>query len=65
MEKETFNIYSRIFGKNHEKTLLSGECLNHLTKQAVSFQKHMNDASKGIGIERGLVHLVPMNVNFC
>lgn len=31
MEKEAFGIYSRIFGKDHEKTMLSSECLKHLT----------------------------------
>lgn len=38
-EKETFVIYSKIFGEQHEKTKESGECLRHLTQQAVAFQK--------------------------
>ncbi|KAL3103177.1 hypothetical protein niasHS_002363 [Heterodera schachtii] len=54
-EKETFNIYSRVFGKEHEKTLVSNECLRHLTKQAVNFQKHMNDASQGLKASKSLV----------
>lgn len=63
MEKETFNIYSKIFGEAHEKTQLSGECLRHLTKQAVNFQKKMNDVRGGnVATGQGLVHLLPMNV---
>uniref|UniRef100_A0A183C8G3 EIF3_p135 domain-containing protein n=1 Tax=Globodera pallida TaxID=36090 RepID=A0A183C8G3_GLOPA len=54
-EKETFNIYSRVFGKEHEKTLVSNECLRHLTKQAVNFQKHMNDATQGLKTSKSLV----------
>uniref|UniRef100_A0A915DZE8 Clu domain-containing protein n=1 Tax=Ditylenchus dipsaci TaxID=166011 RepID=A0A915DZE8_9BILA len=61
MEKETFNIYSRIFGEDHEKTRLSSECLRHLTKQAVSFQKRMNDV-RGAAAGQGLVHFIPMNI---
>lgn len=50
-EKETFNIYSRILGKEHEKTLVSNERLRHLTKQAVTLQKHMNDATQGLKLK--------------
>lgn len=63
MEKEAFGIYSRIFGKDHEKTMLSSECLKHLTAQAVNFQKHMNEASRKVNTsEKGLAHLISMNV---
>uniref|UniRef100_A0A915J4Z3 Uncharacterized protein n=1 Tax=Romanomermis culicivorax TaxID=13658 RepID=A0A915J4Z3_ROMCU len=31
------------FGEDHEKTRESGECLRHLTQQAVTFQKRMNE----------------------
>lgn len=54
-EKETFSIYSRIFGKDHEKTLISNERLNHLTKQAVALQKHMNDATHGLKSSKQLM----------
>lgn len=65
MEKETFNIYSKIFGETHEKTQLSGECLRSLTKQAVNFQKKMNDVRGGIVAGgQGLVHFIPMNVSY-
>ncbi|VDD87948.1 unnamed protein product [Enterobius vermicularis] len=46
MEKETFTIYSKTFGENHEKTKESGECLKHLTQQAVTFQKRLNEANR-------------------
>jgi len=64
MEKETFNIYSRIFGAEHEKTMLSHECLQHLTRQAVTFAKRMNDASKGSSSSstQSLAHLIPVNI---
>ncbi|KAI1724601.1 clustered mitochondria domain-containing protein [Ditylenchus destructor] len=58
MEKETFNIYSKLFGEDHEKTKMSSECLRHLTKQAVNFQKRMNGAASG----QGLAHFMPMNI---
>lgn len=64
MEKETFNIYTKIFGEQHEKTQLSGECLRRLTKQAVNFQKKMNDVRGGTVGGQGLVHFIPMNVGF-
>ncbi|MFH4976175.1 hypothetical protein AB6A40_002884 [Gnathostoma spinigerum] len=46
MEKETFTIYSKTFGEEHEKTKESGECLKHLTQQAVIFQKRINEANR-------------------
>ncbi|MCP9258690.1 Clustered mitochondria protein [Dirofilaria immitis] len=46
MEKETFTIYSKTFGNDHEKTKESSECLKHLTQQAVSFQKRINEANR-------------------
>lgn len=46
MEKETFTIYSKTFGDDHEKTKESGECLKHLTQQAVIFQKRINEANR-------------------
>ncbi|CAG9538278.1 unnamed protein product [Cercopithifilaria johnstoni] len=46
MEKETFTIYSKTFGNDHEKTKESSECLKHLTQQAVTFQKRINEANR-------------------
>ncbi|KAK6100365.1 Clustered mitochondria family protein [Brugia pahangi] len=46
MEKETFTIYSKTFGIDHEKTKESSECLKHLTQQAVTFQKRINEANR-------------------
>ncbi|VDN49388.1 unnamed protein product, partial [Gongylonema pulchrum] len=46
MEKETFTIYSKTFGSEHEKTKESSECLKHLTQQAVTFQKRINEANR-------------------
>merc|ERR1712071_437159 len=34
-------------GEGHEKTKESGECLRHLTQQAVVLQKKMNDIYQG------------------
>ncbi|EJD73915.1 eukaryotic translation initiation factor [Loa loa] len=46
MERETFTIYSKTFGNDHEKTKESSECLKHLTQQAVTFQKRINEANR-------------------
>jgi len=46
-EKETFTIYKTQLGDEHEKTKESGECLKHLTQQAVVLQKKMNDLYQG------------------
>merc|ERR1719481_1844515 len=46
-EKETFAIYKQQLGEEHEKTKESGECLRHLTQQAVVLQKKMNDIYQG------------------
>ena len=46
-EKETYAIYKSQLGEDHEKTRESSECLKHLTKQAVLFQKKMNEIYKG------------------
>uniref|UniRef100_A0A1I7UQN9 Clustered mitochondria protein homolog n=1 Tax=Caenorhabditis tropicalis TaxID=1561998 RepID=A0A1I7UQN9_9PELO len=40
-EKETFSIYSELYGPNHQRVKESGEYLRTLTQQAVSFQKKM------------------------
>ena len=34
-------------GEEHERTKESSECLKHLTQQAVTFQKKMNEIVKG------------------
>nr|CAD2188977.1 unnamed protein product [Meloidogyne enterolobii] len=47
-EKETFNVYSNVFGNEHEKTVISSERLRQLTNQAVTLQKHMNEATSGL-----------------
>ncbi|KHN71336.1 Clustered mitochondria -like protein [Toxocara canis] len=44
--QETFTIYSKTFGEEHEKTKESGDCLKHLTQQAVNFQKRINEANR-------------------
>lgn len=41
-EKETFAIYRQHLGPEHEKTKESGECLRHLTQQAVFLAKKLN-----------------------
>ncbi|XP_023320484.1 clustered mitochondria protein homolog [Eurytemora carolleeae] len=46
-EKETFTIYKTQLGDEHEKTKESGECLRHLTQQAVVLQKKMNEIYQG------------------
>merc|ERR1719511_110197 len=46
-EKETFAIYKTQLGEDHDKTKESGECLKHLTQQAVVLQKKMNDIYQG------------------
>merc|ERR1711963_1223469 len=46
-EKETFTIYKTQLGDEHDKTRESGECLRHLTQQAVVLQKKMNDIYQG------------------
>ncbi|CAJ0943056.1 unnamed protein product, partial [Mesorhabditis belari] len=46
-EKETYAIYLKLFGAKHERTRESGDCLKHLTQQAVEFQKRMHEAAKG------------------
>jgi len=46
-EKETFAIYKGQLGDEHDKTKESGECLRHLTQQAVVLQKKMNDIYQG------------------
>merc|ERR1711992_437 len=46
-EKETFTIYKTQLGDEHDKTRESGECLKHLTQQAVVLQKKMNDIYQG------------------
>ena len=38
-EKETYKLYKAQLGDEHEKTKESGECLRHLTQQAVTLQK--------------------------
>ncbi|GMS89850.1 hypothetical protein PENTCL1PPCAC_12025 [Pristionchus entomophagus] len=57
-EKETYTIYSGLFGVEHEKTKESNECLRQLTQQAVQFQRRMQDASKGT---TNLAQLLPIN----
>jgi protein TIF31 len=46
-EKETFAIYKTQLGEDHDKTKESGECLKHLTQQAVVLQKKMNEIYTG------------------
>ena len=38
-EKETYKLYRAQLGDDHDKTKESGECLRHLTQQAVTLQK--------------------------
>lgn len=46
-EKETYAIYRQILGAEHEKTKESGECLKHLTQQAVVLAKKLNEMNQG------------------
>lgn len=46
-EKETYSIYKRQLGEDHEKTRESSDCLRHLTQQAVVLQKKMNEIYTG------------------
>uniref|UniRef100_H2Y5E8 Clu domain-containing protein n=1 Tax=Ciona savignyi TaxID=51511 RepID=H2Y5E8_CIOSA len=45
-EKETYKLYKNQLGEVHEKTKESGECLKHLTEQAVTLQRTMNEIYK-------------------
>ncbi|XP_078535441.1 clustered mitochondria protein homolog isoform X4 [Lissotriton helveticus] len=45
-EKEGYTIYKTQFGEQHEKTKESSEYLKHLTQQAVSLQRTMNEIYK-------------------
>ncbi|EGT33487.1 CBN-CLU-1 protein [Caenorhabditis brenneri] len=49
-EKETFAIYSEVFGPNHQRVKESGEYLSVLTQQAVSFQKKMLNPNSNTNI---------------
>lgn len=46
-EKETFTIYRQILGSEHDKTKESGECLRHLTQQAVVLARKLNEMNQG------------------
>lgn len=46
-EKETFTIYRQILGSDHDKTKESGECLRHLTQQAVVLARKLNEMNQG------------------
>jgi len=46
-EKEAYTIYRQLLGEEHDRTKESSECLKHLTQQAVTFQKKMNEIVKG------------------
>jgi len=46
-EKECFAIYREKLGIDNERTRESSECLNHLTQQAVVFQRKVNELSSG------------------
>lgn len=46
-EKETYAIYRQVLGAEHEKTKESGDCLKHLTQQAVVLAKKLNEMSQG------------------
>lgn len=59
--QETFTIYSKTFGDDHEKTKESGDCLKHLTKQAVTFQKRINEANRQGAASIG--QLIPLEVS--
>nr|CAB3231841.1 clustered mitochondria protein homolog [Phallusia mammillata] len=45
-EKETYKLYKTQLGDDHDKTKESGECLRHLTQQAVTLQRTMNEIYK-------------------
>nr|XP_026693476.1 clustered mitochondria protein homolog isoform X1 [Ciona intestinalis] len=45
-EKETYKLYKSQLGEEHDKTKESGECLRHLTEQAVTLQRTMNEIYK-------------------
>lgn len=46
-EKETYTIYKKLLGEEHDKTKESSDCLRHLTQQAVVLQKKMNEIYTG------------------
>lgn len=46
-EKETYAIYRQILSADHDKTKESGECLRHLTQQAVVMAKKLNEMNQG------------------
>lgn len=45
------NVLTKLFklGEEHEKTKESGDCLKHLTQQAVTLQKRMNEITRNSG----------------
>ncbi|KAF1761191.1 hypothetical protein GCK72_009445 [Caenorhabditis remanei] len=49
-EKETFHIYSEVYGPNHQRVKESGEYLRTLTQQAVTFQKKMLNVDNNTNI---------------
>lgn len=56
-EKETFHVYKTTLGDDHDKTRESGECLKHLTQQAVTLQKRMNEITRNSGSVQNLLPL--------
>lgn len=58
-EKETFSVYKKLLGEEHEKTRESSECLKHLTQQAVTFQKRMNEITRSSG---SVSQLLPLQI---
>lgn len=63
-EKETYLIYKKELGENHEKTKESSDCLRHLTNQAVVLQKKMNELVKGnMGTLIPPIQIQPPSIN--
>jgi protein TIF31 len=52
-------MFSFQLGEEHEKTRESSECLKHLTQQAVTFQKRMNEITRNAG---SVSQLLPLQV---
>ncbi|KAK0420690.1 hypothetical protein QR680_014829 [Steinernema hermaphroditum] len=59
MERTAFDVYTHTFGPEHERTKESGENLKHFTREAVKFQKRINQAGTKAANAQNLADLIP------
>lgn len=58
-ERETYAIYRNLLGDNHVKTKESSDCLRHLTQQAVTLQKQINELSGSANRSKNPNKIIP------